>query len=248
MSTELIEAKIVACFEGELTTTERSQLIDQVSANEAYQQLWREYEEMYELISGDIYELPESNLTQEYDGWLDGQAKDTVSTETKDSKNQLKKLVWFLGLCLLALLGYNLSSVFKTEQPQMQFAQSTFQNDLLGDSPSDRIKAIRVNYNQVEENQEVFNLLCRVLRNDQSSNVRLAAAESLGKYVYNENVRIELIRALENENDGFVKLAIINALGTRVDAEVKKTLEDLVSDETQQKFVKDEAYSKLIQY
>ena len=82
-------------------------------------------------------------------------------------------------------------------------------------SPSERIKTIRVNYNAADENldQEVIKLLLNVLQNDPSSNVRLAAVESLTSMINNDEVRTILVSHLVVEKDAAVKLAIISSLG-----------------------------------
>jgi len=89
-------------------------------------------------------------------------------------------------------------------------------------------------------------VLLKVLQVDQSSNVRLAAVETLSNYTDNENVRSGLISIITSETDAFVKIAILNALGRHNNEEVKRTLESITNDESQQKFIIDEAHLQLI--
>lgn len=244
MSTEQLENRIIACLEGEMTKAERLELMDLIATDKASEALWQEYSTVYGLLGADNYEAPADDIQASFDSWLD---KQTATSNDKNLWNKFKNIFIIVGIGTLVVGGWLISQKDKVCNEPMQFASNTFDSELLVNSPTERIKAIRVNHSQVTENKEVLDVLCQVLRTDNSSNVRLAAAESLGNYVYNERVRIELIQALGIENDGFVKLAIISALGNNLDAEVKKTFEGIVADDTQQKFVKDEVYLKLIQ-
>ena len=117
-------------------------------------------------------------------------------------------------------------------------------------SSSERIKAIRVNYHSTVSDviDAMIQVLINVLDEDESSNVRLAAVEALAKYIELDLVRAALIKRLSQEKDGGVKLSIITTLSQRQDQEVKSTLENIVNDDSQEKFVIDEAHMQLIRF
>ena len=82
-------------------------------------------------------------------------------------------------------------------------------------SPTERIKAIRVNYNQEQTDVDgkMIDVLTNVMFTDLSSNVRLAAVETWLNYIDRPDVRTALIKSIATEKDGGVKLAIVLSLG-----------------------------------
>lgn len=120
---------------------------------------------------------------------------------------------------------------------------------LQNDSPTERIKAITVGYELGGTvNDKMLETLIDVLRNDESSNVRQTAVETLAFYINNEYVRGSLIQALQHEKDAGVKLSIIQAIGRKIDDKSKNVLKTIVENDKLEPFVIDEANMQLIRF
>lgn len=249
MNIDLIENKIISSLEGELNPSEERELQQAIANDENIKAIWDHYSEMYQLMDGDMYELPQADLQCKFDKWIETEKKN----DNKPKGGKIWNLFGFnnvLGIAAAALLLLTVWMTMDTGSNNITANNNFLASNTIVESPTERIKTIRVNHSASEgkDNSEMLQMLFNVLKDDSSSNVRLAAAETLGNHVESENVRVGLIKALENETDGFVKLAIIHALGKNLNDNVKQTFERLVLDDSQEKFVKDEAYIKLIQY
>lgn len=255
MKFENIEDNIIAYFEGELGEQEQQSLKELVAKDDDLQGVWKSYAEVYNLIDGQEYELPSNDMTAVYQTWL---SKEIANNAQKNdlSSNKIIQLSTFRKIAALAaglailIFGWNAIQTDAT----FDVSQNNNKQDLAlminQESTTDRIKAIRVsnNQNDQEPNHEMLQMFFKVLHHDESSNVRLAAVDALAPFIENENVRVGLLKTLGTEQDGFVKLAMVNLLAQNQDEKVKQTFENLVQDETQEKFVKDEVYLHLIQY
>ena len=74
----------------------------------------------------------------------------------------------------------------------------------------------------------ITNALFTTLNNDSNVNVRLAAVESLAKYVENPEVRMGLITSITNQESPIVQIALADLMVTLQEKESVKSIEELL--------------------
>ena len=184
---------------------------------------------------------------------MDGEAKVVNIAQTGVRKGPIVMWRRWAGVAAVLICVFGFWNMYENNREAVNtLADVSMQMETLmkQQSSTDRIKAIRVNYtpdaNGVDD--KMINVLINVLNKDESSNVRLAAVETLANYMNHSQVREALIKRLLEEKDGGVKLSIITSLGQQQDENLKSTLENIVNDDSQEKFVIDEAHMQLIRF
>lgn len=122
----------------------------------------------------------------------------------------------------------------------------SYVNLLEESSPMKRIKGIHETNKVSNPTLSMIQLLGKTLKEDPSSNVRLAAAKALGNQLDYEEARICLVEALASEEDPSVKIEIINILSLTRDRRVIDPLNKVIENDNDMKFVKDEAQKGLL--
>lgn len=247
MNIDQIENRIITYFENPVSEKERHALTVLAKNNKEVQALWESYSDLYASFENEVIEKPDPKLKSSYLQWLDQESK-------KSSNTKIISISWLkrsVGVAAILILTFFAWKIFDRQQI-LEESLADVQRDLMDykqqSSSSERIKAIKVNYQNTSNNvdQQMIALLFDVLDKDPSSNVRLTAVESLADHVEKENVRAALLSAMRTETDAAVKLAIIHSLSHAPDNKTIISMKELVNDDSQQRFVKDEIYKLLI--
>lgn len=257
MNIDQWESKMILALEGELSETEYQHLVEEIKNDATLLSIWNSYEVLYEEMETVPQEIPSAIVKNRFEGWLAAQEID--NTKIVDiAQNDTKKrplILWrrWAGAAAVLLCVFGFWKVYEYNQNvQSQLADVGNQMAILMEqqSSTERIKAIRVNYSPSANNidDKMIQVLIDVLYEDKSSNVRLAAVETLAHYMDEDKVREALIKRLSEESDGGVKLSIITSLSQQQDENFKSTLENIVNDDSQEKFVIDEAHMQLIRF
>ena len=257
MNIDEFEDRMIQALEGELSDGAYEQLMKEIEVDETLKQVWKGYKELYIDLDSVPPDEPSSKVKHRFDIWLEDQVSQSEKVVDIAAKGVRKGpiLLWrrWAGVAavFIGLLGFwNLYE--HNLQVENTLADVSLQMEVLmaQQSSTARIKAIRVNYNPNSNSvdDKMIQVLIDVLNEDESSNVRLAAVETLAQYIQQERVREALISRLAVERDGGVKLSIITSLGRRQDETFKSTLEKIVNDDSQEKFVIDEAHMQLIRF
>ncbi len=94
-------------------------------------------------------------------------------------------------------------------------------------SASERLRGVRYSAALERPEPELAKALARTLRSDPSVEVRLAAAEALGRYPLGRGTEEEVWRLLESDDSPLVQIAVIDLLAGRKDAQTRARLEKL---------------------
>ena len=117
----------------------------------------------------------------------------------------------------------------------------TLTSTLQQHSASERIMAV----NQIEEkgtvNKQLVSTLISTLNSDESPNVRYAALQALQKFINNEDVRAELVKSLEGQNDPLIQISMITILVEAEERSVIAPLKDIIEKEETTPEVKQQA-------
>lgn len=81
----------------------------------------------------------------------------------------------------------------------------------------------------IEDNQ-IINTLIKILHRDSNVNVKIATIDALLKFSDNENIRSNLLIALEKEKQPMVQIKLIKSLGVLREYRAQKPLERLIKN------------------
>jgi hypothetical protein len=247
MNTSHWEDKMIAALEGDIVQTDRDELMLQISKDESLTEMWMNYQQLYSDFDLVPVETPNLSVKHNFNNWLEEESKSVVSN-SKEFRI-VEMLPWKKWASVAAIFVFVLGfwQMYNQNQ-QMGTTLANLESMMNVQSPTERIKAIRVNYNQeqIDVDEKMIGVLIDVLFTDQSSNVRLTAVETLSNYMDRPDVRSALIKSIATERDGGVKLAIIHSLGKNQNEEIKSTLENIVNDDSHEKYVIDGAHMQLI--
>ncbi|MDF1698298.1 MAG: HEAT repeat domain-containing protein [Saprospiraceae bacterium] len=255
MNIEKIEDRMVLALEGALSNSEFETLMKVINENHEYTLIWKSYQEMYQDMEDVLPETPSSEVATKFHEWLDNYQEEKVINIAQKGVKKGPIMLWrkWAGVAAIFIGVLGFWSMYQSNrQVEGTLADMSKQMERLMEqqSTSERIKAIRVNFNpeKGDLSNTMIDVLIQVLNTDQSSNVRLAAVETLAQFMDKEVVREALIKHLALEEDGGVKLTIITILGQQKNEKIKTTLENIVNDDSQEKFVIDEAHMQLIRF
>ena len=235
------ENKVIAYINGDLSKTETNALMNEVKISKELQNLLAVHQGIESDFENYQEEVPTNKLSSIFYSHLSGlQGKENHNSVT-EKVFSIRPFLKYVAACIVLIAA----SV--TLWHQIDFSDKGDINTLLSEmkskSDTDKIKAIYTNNNYKEDNRsKIMKILIESLKNDKSSNVRLASVETLMEYVDDDLVRSALIRSLGVEKDPQVQIAIIMALSSSKNIEVIKPLEEIINKEDGYKFVKDEAH------
>ncbi len=240
------ENKIIALVNGELTESESSEVMTAVENSSELQQMLSAYQTIESDISACTEELPSNNLNYLFQKHLE-----EVQNKSRDKSAKTFSLNPFLkyaaAFIVLFAASVTLWNQMDTKISTEQYAINKILSDMESKTDTEKIKALYINNQPSENNQsKIKQVLIQSLKNDKSSNVRLASVETLTEYIDDEQVRSALIRSLGSEEDPQVQVAIIMALSESKSEEIIKPLEEIINKEGGYKFVKDEAHLGLM--
>ena len=239
-----IEEKIIDYLYGTPSPEEVQEMESLIKTDE---QIKRVFEEMTQLKQG-ITELP--RMTPDVN-WVNEFAQ-KIERTSPVSQEQTRvipmsfyaKVAAAAAVVLivgLTVVNWNQRQVIQHVDQEIVALHQMMERSLQEPSVSARIKAVNFSEQAQQKDQQVMALLSKVLHEDPSAHVRLAASEALNKWIHEENVRESLIYALKKEKDPSVQISIITSLSSSLDEGVKSHLEDLIKDENTPEFVKEEA-------
>ena len=80
------------------------------------------------------------------------------------------------------------------------------------------------------EDTKIVSALINILHTDKNGNVKLAVIDALLKFPSNENIRVSLITALENEQLPLVQIKLIKSLSFLRENRAQKSLEKIINN------------------
>lgn len=252
MNIDRWEEKIIAYVEGDLQGTEKESVETAIAEREDLQKLYDFYKSMGEDMACQAIHMPSQNNRSRFDAMIDQEEKKlNATTPIQKSGTFSWKVFSQIAAAIVLVLGAGLymHTAQEKEDVHTHLAEVNAKMDKLMNerSPTERIRAITVTYtgdNQVV-NTDMIRTLIHVMKNDESSHVRLTAVESIAQYIEQDDVRAALVRALGKEKDAAVQLAIIQAIAMKGDKKSKHILEDIIKNEGSEPHLIDEASMQL---
>lgn len=249
-----IEERMIDYIDGTMESQEKQAFEEILKEQPSLMLELEEMSAMTETLEELPVHQPSLNLEQRFNEMIDKTINDEARIEPKVvsiNKHPWKKLGIAASILVCGMLiGWfnnqdgNVSTVANVQVDQ---SQVKYVNDLMeASSPMKRIQGIYESSKLSDPDKSMIKLLGNTLKTDQSSNVRLAAAKALSDLIEHEEVRVCLVEALAIEPDASVKIEIINILSNTRDQRAVDPLNQVIDNEDDLKFVKDEAQKGLL--
>lgn len=138
----------------------------------------------------------------------------------------LKYMAIAAGIGLLLTLG--VKSLYNAKIANDKIA---LLENLEDDSAGMRLEGI-YHFSDVftKEDDQIINTLIKILHRDSNVNVKIATIDALLKFSDNENIRSNLLIALEKEKQPMVQIKLIKSLGVLREHRAQKLLEKLIKN------------------
>lgn len=150
--------------------------------------------------------------------------------------------ILIVGFAMGRFSGSSSSDLVALQDEVATLKEVTLTSALQRYSASERIMAV----NQIERspatiNPDLIATLVNTLNSDESPNVRFAALQALSNYTDNSEVRAELVKSLESQQDALIQISLITILVEAEEKSVIAPLKDLIDREKTSPEVKKQA-------
>jgi hypothetical protein len=246
MNKDRMSEKMIQSIHGELSQSEESEMQLMIESDPAAREEYDSFSKIWEELKMIKSQETPAREIKRFETWLQSQ----VTNESKQSeKSRNAELKWWkyaaAASILLVFMLIGLDYVWKVQSSRSELhtqKESLFRL-VSADNTTSRIKGINEYYQMETLDGEVRDALLRVLEDDESINVRLAALDAVSNLINDEKVKKTLIRILEDDSEPGIQMAIINVLVKLKDGGgVRKTLEELLESESVPDDVKEEAF------
>lgn len=249
MEMDKLESMLIDYIDGQLSENDRLKVEEILREDKDAKKLYDQLQVVMTAMH-DVRELePSSKMAMQFDALLE--------EEINKNKTKVIPLTWFYRVAAAVALivisggiGYWISQQQKHEDEliavkrELELTKQLVMSQLNNEqSASQRILGVQAAYTVEEADNDIVNVLVKVMNEDPNSNVRLAAIEALGKLSENESVRKALIASLSVQHDPVVQIALIQLMVQMKEKNAVKPLEQIIKDEKTLPSVKDEAYS-----
>lgn len=245
------ELLIIRYFEGDLDHDEVESLFQMKDEDLVLGQMFAQYKKIYHDMDGIDITIDKPDSKSRFDDFIEQEISSSNAASEKGRVINITSVIRYAAaacvLGIVMMMGYHFHQKNKDIEASLKLVHQDMEQMLQDESPSARIKAITVNYmyNDNHVDDAMLEMLIDVLNYDPSSNVRLAAVETLAVYIDRPEVRSALIKALPTEEDAGVKIGIIQTIAVQKDDKAKDVLKSIVESDTHEHFIKDEANMQL---
>ncbi|MBX2815091.1 MAG: HEAT repeat domain-containing protein [Saprospiraceae bacterium] len=229
---------------GETTTMENAMITNLLEEDLTLQKEYQELAKIWSELESLPDELPSQKMEHRFTHWLDSMSE--VPASRKSSRVMwLRSGRWAAAAAVVLLAGFFVFHQSKSTPVSESRSTVTGIEWVSSPSTTERIQGI-YHATMKEHDPAIVQILLKLLREDESDNVRLTAVEALQTFPLTDDIKIGLIQALEKEEKPVVQIALISALVGLSDHDAKPQLEALIGNEDVEKTVKDEAQLGLL--
>lgn len=175
-------------------------------------------------------------------------SKPILHSSLKFTLRVAASILLFIGGAILGLIIQNKADVNSKlnllEHEVYNLKQQVHITALEEKTPSEKILAIEY-LNSSEINRELLGVFNSLLNNDESTNVRLEAAQALYKLSGNQKARDVLLKSLNANQKPIVQIKLINYLTEIEKLRIIEPLKEIIHDGNTNKMVKDYAETSL---
>lgn len=244
MDMEKLEGMIIDYIDNALDAADRRRVEHELETNTEARRRYDELRELLHVMDQSRPVDPPQYLSDRFQILLDRESR---------SKERRMTTPFYRVAAAVALLvvgggiGYlvNMKQNQRMREMESRIAMlmQMMHNDL---SASQRLQGVNVAMTMRTANDEITDVLVKLMNEDSNANVRLAALEALSRFVNEPAVRREIINALPKQTDPVVQIAIIQLLVKIKETQIVDDLKIIVGDDKTIQAVKDEAYSGIM--
>ena len=153
--------------------------------------------------------------------------KKELHTSGKTKTNIVKYIAIAASFALIFASGYLYNAAVKADNENREQLLFSMNNE----TASERLEAVYEfgdAYKKADE--RLLKRLFELLHNDGNNNVKIATIDALVKFNKNEDIRLEFIKALENEKEPLVQIKLIQSLTVLGEERATKPLQQIIED------------------
>lgn len=166
--------------------------------------------------------------------------KEKLQKELHSAKKS--KVVYLRFISVAASVVLVFSVIFWNQDSKVSLETAEVLNYLEDASAGKRLEGVyRFDEEFKKEDFKIIETLIKILHTDENANVKIATVDALLKFPSNDNVRTNLVTALENEKTPLVQIKIIKSLSYLRENRAQNTLEEIINNEETFPIVKSNA-------
>ena len=167
--------------------------------------------------------IDDQEMSLRVDAMFEKRLKDTFHKPSKGKLIYLKYIS--IAACIGLLITLSIQSLNHKRENIELLA------NLGNDSSGVRLEAVyHFEDDFKKEDNQIINVLVKILHNDTNDNVKIATIEALLKFPENETIRINLVTALENEMSPLVQIKLIKSLSFLRENRAQKPLKSIIEN------------------
>ncbi len=247
MKEEQFEELAIPYLRGELEGGEKRNFEAAIKENANWAKELESLSETWQLFLATTIPDTSHEMDNRFFEFLDSEVQKSQKTKSNWASELLGSLGWLLkpqlayGIVLLGiglLGGYLLNTngqkqIFEnpvvTNQNEAEELREKYVLTLLEQpSANKRLQGVNEVIKMDEATESITKALFATLNNDSNVNVRLAAVESLSRYVDNPEVRMGLITSITRQTSPIVQIALADLMVALEEKEAVKSMEELL--------------------
>lgn len=148
------------------------------------------------------------------------------------SSSKIKRLSIYTSVAASLVLMFALGYSYRTSLNERIQKRDELVLALDEDSASDRLEAVYEIEDKYQEEEDplMLNALYKVLLEDTSGNVKIATIDFLLTFPNNQDMRLQLVKALEKEKEPLVQHKLIESLTLLRETRAKQPLQKIIDD------------------
>ena len=240
-----LEDKIIDFLAGELPAQEKEELEQITKSDQEAKSILDEYKDIQEQIQREKLETPDLQWVADMTKRLSQSNSQAKVIQPFFSNSMIRKLAASAAVIIIGLLGfmnYQQGQLINRVDSDLFALRAEMRENLNQSSVSTRIKAVNFSAQVQNRDEIIIDLLLNTLSNDKSAHVRLAAVESLRRWMNEELVQASLIQALGKEEDPSVQILLIEMLSSLKTGNIAPHFDNLINDDNVPQFIKEEAH------
>ena len=240
---------LIDYIDGQLAPAIRSKVAEHLRSCTDCTQEMEQFKKLFDEMASVKLEQPSPALRENFNIMLQSELNIAATTEMLKKRKEAKvipvKPAWVLmqvAASVLLVLGVlfvgmqlggkrSADSELAGLKLEMQKMKETMMLDLLREeSASDRIQAVSYAEELHKPNPKILQALINTLNTDENLNVRLAAANSISKFISDPEVVEALITSLRTQKEPLVQIALITILTDKKEKRALESIREIISN------------------
>lgn len=250
----ITEAMLIDYLSGELDDAQRAAVSSALGKDPALYAELQELEELMSEIAAEPEAVPSAAADARFTEMLAGATaggQTVTEPELTGRSAKVRSLVWKVAALAAAVAlvftagRFYQGGAMNTEAERQLAAHRSLVTEMMGlmksDRMSNRIRATTVTFDLPETDPVTTANLGYLLRQDENTNVRLAALEALSRFPNDPGIRDELLAAMNESPPPVVRFELIETLVRMNEKRVVPYLKELMDTDTLPQPVRDAA-------